>query len=156
MLYALDKVSERLEKTRLGGDEGYCCALAAGDHEGIAARKILRRANLDEIKCNCCVGFFGLDVFGCCAEQVQVFLEASLEGEDADGEWRHGGVFWFRGVRRGKREAMRTEGILAMCDATTDMTNSSVVWKVVMRVLKKMRPKTGKKSDDTSCALQCL
>lgn len=106
---ALDKVAQGLEEARLGGDEGHCGALAAGDDEGVAAGELGGRAHLE--------GAHGDgELLGGAGDEGDVLGEAALEGEDADdgGEavggdarlGRHGGG-GLRGREVGRRRTRR-------------------------------------------------
>lgn len=87
---ALDKVAQRLEEARLGGDKGNGGALAAGDDEGVAACQLVWGAHLDGLDGGReDVGELG----GGLADEGDVLGEAALESEDADGGggWLHVG-----------------------------------------------------------------
>ncbi|KAH6608494.1 hypothetical protein Trco_001840 [Trichoderma cornu-damae] len=77
-------VGLRFHKPRLLGNKRNGRALAAGDDQGIASRELLGSAHFNGLKRSVRSAALGEDGGGGLAEEVDVFDEAALEGQDAD------------------------------------------------------------------------
>lgn len=124
----LDKLSQRLEESRLRGDERNGGALATGDDERITLRQLLLGADFKEGEC----GFGSLrggKMVGGGSQKIQVLREAALEREHSDREAHHdGGV---EGGRRGgtvvwwePREMPNRPRVRTVKEAKDDATGS--------------------------------